>query len=53
MATHRTETMLGADSVAVMDCVRVVETGRPEELMRTPDSRLRGLLNAAQTEDRK
>ncbi|GAB7352459.1 hypothetical protein MBLNU459_g2868t1 [Dothideomycetes sp. NU459] len=50
MVAHRKETILSADLVVVMDSGKVVEVGRPEDLMQTPDSRLRALLYAGDSE---
>jgi ATP-binding cassette subfamily C (CFTR/MRP) protein 1 len=47
MVAHRRETILGAEIAVVMDGGRVVEVGRPGELM-ARDGRLRELLGGAE-----
>lgn len=45
---HRRETILDGDVVVVLEGGRVVETGRPGELMLKVDGKLRALLGSGE-----
>lgn len=51
-AAHRPDTILDADVVAILDGGKLVEFGRPDELMKG-DSRLKGLLKHAHLQEKK